>query len=229
MLRQKIKQLRDALIALKDSKESSKTSILDFKSQQHTALKTTITTATLAIEKELETLEIPASKHLDVLKSSNSIAEKLAALEEISQAISEAPENNDGIKIGIINLPFDVKDEINADINELKKCFDSGCFRSAVILCGRILETALHRKYFEVAGNDLLEKSPGMGLGNLLARMEEKGISLDPGLTNQIHLINQVRIYSVHKKQQPFYPTKTQSQAIILYTTDVLKKLFENR
>ena len=116
---------------------------------------------------------------------------------------------------------------MSADIQELKRCFNAECYRSSVVLCGRLLEIALHRKYFEVANNDLLEKSPGMGLGNLIAKMEEKGIKLDPGLTNQIHLINQVRIYSVHKKQQPFYPTKTQAHAIILYTTDVLKRLFQ--
>ena len=39
-------------------------------------------------------------------------------------------------------------------------------------------------------------------------------------------LSNQVRVFSVHKKQQPFYPSKNQSQAIMLYTMDVLAKLF---
>jgi len=124
------------------------------------------------------------------------------------------------------NLPEEIRFETFADIEELEKCFDANCYRSAVIICGRILETALHRKYFEIAGNDLLEKSPGIGLGNLIAKMAEKNIKLDPGLPNQIHLINQVRVFAVHKKQEAFYPSKAQTHAIILYTLDVVEKLF---
>ncbi|HLC66504.1 MAG TPA: hypothetical protein VJK52_02585, partial [Candidatus Nanoarchaeia archaeon] len=94
------------------------------------------------------------------------------------------------------------------------------------VLCGRILETALHRKYYEATGQDILEKSPGIGLGNLIAKMKEKGINLDPALANQIHLINQVRVFSVHKKQEAYSPSKAQAQAIILYTMDSISQLF---
>jgi hypothetical protein len=111
-------------------------------------------------------------------------------------------------------------------MEEIQQCIDSNCLRSAVILCGRVLETALHRKYYDVTGIDLLEKAPGTGLGNLIAKLSEKGVKLDPGLTNQIHLVNQVRVHSVHKKQQLFMPTKQQTEAIVLYTTDILEKLF---
>jgi len=130
-------------------------------------------------------------------------------------------------KINIpVSVPSDIFSEIEADLGEIQKCMMSGCYRSVVIMCGRILEVLLHRKYFEATQNDLLEKSPGIGLGNLIAKMRDKGIELDPGLTQQIHLINQVRIFSVHKKQQPFYPSKAQSQAMVLYTQDVMEKLF---
>ncbi len=125
-----------------------------------------------------------------------------------------------------VSIPNDIFQEIEADVNEISKCFNSGCFRSVVILCGRVIEVALHRKYFEATQNDLLEKSPGIGLGNLIAKMKDQKIEFDPGITQQIHLINQVRIFSVHKKQQPFYPSKGQTQAMVLYTMDVLEKLF---
>lgn len=125
-----------------------------------------------------------------------------------------------------LSIPYEVYPEIEADVNEMQKCFNSCCFRSVVILCGRIIETALHRKYYEVTGNDMLEKSPGIGLGNLIAKMKEQNVEFDPGLTQQIHLINQVRIFSVHKKQQPFCPSKGQAQAVMLYTMDVLQKIF---
>jgi len=124
-------------------------------------------------------------------------------------------------------LPDEIRSDIIADLKETGMCFNNSCYRSAIILCGRILETALHRIYYDVTKNDLLEKSPGIGLGNLIAKLREKGIELDPGLGNQVHLINQLRIYSVHKKQNAFDPSKTQAHAIILYTIDILDKLFK--
>jgi hypothetical protein len=124
------------------------------------------------------------------------------------------------------NIPEEIKSDVKADVEELSKCFNSECYRSATILCGRLLETALHRKYYETTNNDLLEKSPGIGLGNIISKLKDKQVSIDPTLTNQIHLINQVRIFSVHKKKEAFYPTKQQAQATILYTLDILERLF---
>jgi len=40
-------------------------------------------------------------------------------------------------------------------------------------------------------------------------------------------LINQVRVFSVHTKKEPFTPSKTQAEAIVLYTMDILDKLFK--
>jgi hypothetical protein len=126
------------------------------------------------------------------------------------------------------NIPSDIREDIVLDLEELDRCYKNKCYRSAVILCGRILEAALHRKYFEATGFDILEKNPGIGLGNLIAKLKEKGVMTDPALTNQIHLINQVRIFSVHKKKEAFNPSEQQTQAMILYTTDVLDKIFNN-
>lgn len=145
-------------------------------------------------------------------------------LQNLSKEI-KAIEGEDKIKIPM-SIPSEIFPEIEMDVNELNKCFNSACYRSCVIICGRIMEVALHRKYFETTGNDLLEKSPGIGLGNLISKMKERNIEFDPGITQQIHLVNQVRIFSVHKKQQPFYPTKQQTYAMILYTMDILEKLF---
>lgn len=139
------------------------------------------------------------------------------------------PVEAERMKVQLSNIPSDIREDIKADIEEIDSCFRNSCFRSAIIMCGRILETALHRKYYELTGNDLLEKSPGIGLGNMIAKLKEKKINIDPGLTQQIHLINQVRIFSVHKKQEIFKPTKAQTQAIILYTLDAMDKLFKNQ
>lgn len=123
-------------------------------------------------------------------------------------------------------IPLEIMEELEADAKELEKCYKSACFRSVIILCGRILETALHRKYYDATGRDILETSPEIGLGNLVKKLNERNIEFDPGLTQQIHLINQVRVFSVHKKQKPFYPSKSQAAATILYTLDILEKIF---
>ena len=153
------------------------------------------------------------------------VPEKLAEIIDTSENLKAV----EMVELGfdIPSLPSEIESEIKEDVKELEKTFNTGCYRSAVILCGRILETALHRKYYEATGVDALEKTPGIGLGNLIAKLREKGIGLDPAITQQIHLINQVRIFSVHIKKQIFNPTKSQTQAVILYTLDILKKLFE--
>ncbi len=126
-------------------------------------------------------------------------------------------------------LPEEIRKEMESDAKELEKCFKAECYKSCAILCGRMLETALHRKYYEETNQDLLEKSPGIGLGNLVAKLSEKEIFDDPGITQQIHLINQIRIFSVHKKKVPFNPNKNQVQAMILYTLDILNRLFSHK
>lgn len=123
-------------------------------------------------------------------------------------------------------LPPEIDATIAADFDEIQRCFASGCYRSVTILCGRVLEAALHRKYYDVTGIDILEKNPGIGLGNLIAKLHDKNVELDPGLTQQIHLINQVRIFSVHTKQTAFNPSQAQAHAMVLYTIDTLEKIF---
>ena len=132
----------------------------------------------------------------------------------------------ESLSFKIQNIPSEISKEMEADLKELDRCFHSDCYRASVILCGRLLETALHSVYYKATNNDLLEKSPGIGLGNLIAKLKQNNIAMDPAISQQIHLINQVRIYSVHKKQQPFSPTKEQTHAIILYTIDIIRKLF---
>ncbi|MFH1637171.1 MAG: hypothetical protein ABIB71_01975 [Candidatus Woesearchaeota archaeon] len=152
-----------------------------------------------------------------MLKVLDSMMKCASALEDVKLRM---------LSIKIPQLPQEIKAEVEADIAEMRMCYDNSCLRSAVIICGRILETALHRKYFEATGIDALEKTPGIGLGKLIAKLDEKGVKLDPGLTQQIHLINQVRIFSVHTKAEAFQPSKIQTHAMILYTLDTLNKLF---
>jgi len=208
--------------------------ILDFKQKkqayQLTLLKTSfkeLTTADLSYFKnqELTQLVSELKEHFEDnnLQKLKEIVKKLQSLE----STLNYPKIPKSLQFRIPNLPNEIIDDVKADLNELEKCFQSKCYRASVILCGRLLETSLHRKYFEVTKFDILEKNPGIGLGTLVAKMKEKNITLDPAITQQIHLINQVRIYSVHTKKESFLPNKDQTHAIILYTIDIIKKLFK--
>lgn len=148
----------------------------------------------------------------------------LEIIKELKNSLPKIQKVN--IDFEINNLPNIIKTEVLTDLAEAKKCFDNSCFRSCTILCGRVLETCLHRKYFELTRKDILETSPGVGLGKLIAKLKELNVGFDPGITEQIHLINKIRIDSVHTKQVTFNPSRSQAHAMILYTVDVINKLF---
>ena len=148
-------------------------------------------------------------------------------IEKIKKNILKFKETEQYTTFDVKYIPLDVRADVNADLKELKKCYNAGCYRSSVILCGRLLEAALHRKYFEITGQDILEKNPGIGLGKLIAKLSEKNVNFDPGVREQIHVINKIRVESVHKKKEAFYPSKSQAYAIMLFTLDVLEKLFK--
>jgi len=195
--------------------------VADFKAQQHLQKKKEFFRILANLEKvgkeyKLDEYFQLVRKHANKA-SVNNLIEQILDIDDPTKTF-ELP----------IDLHNDIRGEIQADSDEINRCFNAKCYRSSVILCGRILETALHRKYYDVSGNDLLEKSPGIGLGNLIGKISEKGVILDPGLGNQIHLINQVRIHSVHKKQDTFIPSESQTKAIILYTFDIVSRLFKN-
>ncbi|UZE93686.1 MAG: hypothetical protein IB618_02875 [Candidatus Pacearchaeota archaeon] len=168
-------------------------------------------------------------KDLKKMINSNKFLESVVSIEEIFDIVPSVRVPDGDLPKGEFYLPYiprDIYSETKASFDELVKCYEHRCYRSALILCGRILEIALHKRYFDLTGRDLLQKSPDIGLGNLVLKFKEKEINLDPGLSNQIHLINHLRVASVHKSKRPFNPTKSQSKASILYTLDILKKLF---
>jgi hypothetical protein len=177
---------------------------------------------------DMDDIEI-VSKIIEETRSLNS--DNLELLQERCNRIADLLSNlkkteSEEMTFKIPKLPDAIHGEVVADLKEIKKCFESGSYRGCTILCGRILETVLHRKYYETTQRDILETNPGIGLGTLIGKLREKGVRFEPGLSEQIHLINQVRINSVHKKKQVFMPSKEQAYAIILFSLDILKKMF---
>ena len=177
-------------------------------------------------------------KSLDEIKQNIEMIEQKIKLNDLLEATSLVSNIKDipNIKIEkplfetksffLPRVPREIYYEIKSNFDEITICFENRCYRAATILCGKILEVALHRKYFEVTGKDMLEKAPSIGLGNMLVRLKEAEVTIEPGLSNQIHIINQLRVSSVHKKTTHFVPSRAQCQASILYTLDALKKLF---
>lgn len=161
----------------------------------------------------------------NLLKTPYSAKHKLI-LDEIKNKLSNNPDVDEFKDLEKIKFPQELKEEVISDFKEAIGCYSSKHYKAAIILCARILETLLFRKYYEITGKDLLETAPNYGLGKLVAELRQLN-QIDPAIMQQIHLINQVRIYSVHTKKEPFRPTEVQTKAILLYTYDLAKKLYK--
>jgi len=224
-----LKKFDDAFRRLPEKNLSVKPSqITDFEEKKASFLINSYQTAMNALLSAPIEGDKSAIEKIDSLKKQLKSSQKEKTKEIIAElyALSAHLEESPSLSFRLPSIPSEIKTSMEADINELSRCFSNRCYRASIILCGRVLETALHRKYYESTGMDILEKNPGIGLGTLIAKMKEKNISLDPGLSQQIHLINQVRIFSVHTKQEEFNPSHDQTHAIILYTLDSVRKLF---
>ncbi len=202
--------------------------LYDFKTTQKKSLQDRFERALKNLTKSASEQDNPELRRLiSKLSPALKIEELKKIIEDISSLAAKLEISSSDKLVKIPKrIPSDIKSDIVLDLEELERCFENKCYRSAVILCGRVLETALHRKYYDATGRDILEKNPGIGLGNLIKKLKEKEVDIDPALTNQIHLINQVRVFSVHKKQEAFNPSEAQTKAVILYTIDILEKLF---
>ncbi len=216
-------------------------SVRDFNSQRRTMLCQDIISALSALEQESKSLHSVADKdeksekvivrmlelvhNLRSTSSFDSIRDGAHELRNLAVDL-EKDDSLAPVPSRLDFVPDEVRTALESDLAEAARCFEAGCNRSVVILCGRILEVALHRRYYDATGTDLLEKAPGTGLGNLIKKLAEKEVVVDPGLTNQIHMINQLRVSSVHAKRDAFSPTRDQAHAVMLYTVDALKRLF---
>jgi len=225
-----LQQLKEEGINLEEEKKSS---YYNYKESKKTYLKTTYDRNVDLLKKLAEKEEsqnlLAWTKDLSTNRTdkekANLILNKIADLLSGKEQRRETPLKKT-LTVNISTIPFEIREEIKEDIAEANRAFNAECYRSTIILCGRILELALHSIYYNITYNDLLEKAPGMGLGTLIAKLREKSIEFDPGLSQQIHLINAVRVSSVHKKKEVFQPTKEQTEAIMLFTLDTINKIF---
>ncbi len=204
--------------------------LYDYKTKRATYYLTAVEAALAELGQaaRAEPFLLPKIAELQKAASRQQYGQMKKIVEQLQQHAPHATHPPPFITITLPRLPAEIRDEIHADITELGKCFEAQCYRSSIVLCGRILETTLHRKYYDVIGKDILETQPGIGLGTMVAKLKEKNVHFDPAITQQIHLINQMRISSVHKKSDAFVPTKAQAHATILYTLDIVDKIFRH-
>ncbi|MBN2421165.1 DUF4145 domain-containing protein [Candidatus Woesearchaeota archaeon] len=204
-----------------------KKKIMDYKEQRSEYYRTLVRTNLAKIKETTKDMDEATKKKvsdMEALFASGDAKTMIGIVADLSLPKPQRPITHQSQHN--LNVPHEIRDDIFFDLSEIDKCMNANAYRSAMILCARVLETALHRKYYDFTGKDLLETSPGIGLGNIISKMRESGIEIDPALTQQVHLINNVRIFSVHKKQNVFQPSREQAQATFLFTIDILKKLF---
>jgi hypothetical protein len=122
------------------------------------------------------------------------------------------------------SLPQEIREEIKLDFEDLRKCYSVGAFRSAIGMCGLILETILSRKYFEETREDLLEQN--LTLGRIIGKCVEAHVIDDPAIGDICNLINRSRISSVHASHSSYRPREDQAKSLIEFTISLVKKLF---
>ena len=128
------------------------------------------------------------------------------------------------LDVNFSKIPTAIRNELEQDFAELKSCFLAEAYRAAIMFCGRILETALGRKYYEKTGVDPIEQK--WTLGTLIEKCKSAGIQ-ELGLDKIDKLINDMRIPSVHKKERPYKPKPDEARGIIGITKSVLERLFD--
>jgi hypothetical protein len=107
-------------------------------------------------------------------------------------------------------------------IDEIRICFDDGCFIAAIGLCGKILEVCLK----EVLLRHNLQFDPNAMVGTLIKSIRERvpGEYLDPTLMNVVNIINTSRITAVHAKERIPIPSRDQAIMVIFATRDVVRR-----
>lgn len=130
-----------------------------------------------------------------------------------------------GLGIDLERVPIEIRTEIATDIDEIKKCYSSGAYRAAIVFCGRMLEIALARKYFEKFHVDLIEKK--LTLGQLIIECKKKIGIFTPGLDSLCDTINKIRKPSIHKSSEGIYlPGPQDTIGVFNLVQGVLQKLW---
>jgi len=136
---------------------------------------------------------------------------------EVSEAIAALKDECDQAHINAI-----YRDDFLATLNEVRICFDDGCFIAAIVLCGKILEVCLK----EVLLRHNIQCDPNAMVGALIRTIRERvpGEYLDPTLSNIVNIINTSRSTAVHAQESIPVPSRDQAIMVIFATRDVVRR-----
>ena len=107
-------------------------------------------------------------------------------------------------------------------IDEIRICFDNGCFIAAIGLCGKILEVCLK----EMLLRHDVQCDPNAMVGTLIKSIRERVPNeyMDPTLMNVVNIINTSRITAVHAKERIPVPSRDQAIMVIFAMRDVVRR-----
>lgn len=112
-------------------------------------------------------------------------------------------------------------------LEEIRICFDEGCFIASIALCGKILEVCLK----EILLRHDVQTDPNAMIGTLLKSIRDRvpGEYMDPTLSNVVNIINTSRITAVHAKERIPVPSRDQAIMVIFATRDVVRRNFSHQ
>jgi hypothetical protein len=136
---------------------------------------------------------------------------------EVSQAVAALQEECDQAQINTV-----YREDFLATLNEIRVCFDEGCFIAAIGLCGKIIEVCLK----EVLLRHNIQCDPNAMVGTLIKTIREQVPAeyMDPTLANVVNIINTSRITAVHAKERIPVPSRDQAIMVIFATRDVVRR-----
>jgi hypothetical protein len=136
---------------------------------------------------------------------------------EVSEAVAQLQEECCKAPINEV-----YRDDFLKTIDEIRICFDDGCFIAAIGLCGKILEVCLK----EILIRNNVQYDPNAMVGTLIRSIRERapGEYIDPTLTNIVNVINTSRITAVHAKERIPIPPRDQAIMVIFATRDVVRR-----
>lgn len=114
------------------------------------------------------------------------------------------------------------REDFLATLNEIRVCFDDGCFIAAISLCGKVLEVCLK----EILLRHNVQPDPNSMVGTLIKSIRDRVPDeyLDPTLLNVVNIVNVSRITAVHAKERIPVPSRDQAIMVIFATRDVVRR-----
>jgi hypothetical protein len=136
---------------------------------------------------------------------------------EVSEAVSALLAES---KQANINEMY--REDFLKTLDEIRICFDEGCFIAAIALCGKILEVCLK----ETLSRHNVQSDPNAMIGGLIKSIKERVPSeyIDPALKNIVNIINMSRNTAIHAQERIPIPSRDQAVMVIFATRDVVRR-----